>query len=123
MAKVQHKTKIPSFFTTYPMIALYLIVSISLLSSSFVMVGKAFDTRKKANIAESKYEAAMKQNQYLLEKTNSDEEESEYFIESVLRDEYRAVKEGEEIVVITDKYEDVTPNAKKSLWNRIFGDK
>lgn len=87
------------------------------------MVGKAFDTRKKANIAESKYEEALKQNEYLLDKTNSEEEGSEYFLESVLRDEYRAVKEGEEIVVITDQYEDVDPNAKKGLWNRIFGDK
>ena len=87
------------------------------------MVGKAFDTRKKANIAESKYEEALKQNEYLLDKTNSEEEGSEYFLESVLRDEYRAVKEGEEIVVITDQYEDVDPNEKKGLWNRIFGDK
>ncbi len=121
MADFQKRKRIKSILYSNGMLLVVLILLVVLGSAAYGMYGKFEETREKKTLAADKLKELEQEKSSLetsIQMLGTDEG-----IEAVIRNKFRAAKEGEGLVVIVDKDENNATDAKssKGLWGFLKG--
>ncbi len=118
MAEFRKNKKITNFLYTKPVLAVLTIVIVFFAISIFDIAKKSIDTKRNRDIAFARITELREKEMNL--KADIAKLETESGREDIIRDKFRAVKEGEGLIVITDDPSAEaapTPEEKKGIWN------
>ncbi len=118
MAEFRKNKKITNFLYTKPVLAVLAIVIVFFAISIFDIAKKSIDTKRNRDIAFARITELQEKERHL--QADIAKLETESGREDIIREKFRAVKEGEGLIVITDDLSAQpvpAPAEEKGFWN------